>query len=58
MNYLKKSSSKKISTICDECKEITREADALYDTTSKPQRRLCRACFSEWIGVDLTGVRL
>lgn len=53
-----KPSGKKITSVCDDCKQLLREADAVYATWFKPSKRLCRACFSKEIDIDLTGVKL
>ena len=50
--------SKRITSTCDNCKVLLRKADTFRTTNETPNRNLCRKCFSEWLGIDLTGVRL
>lgn len=43
----------KIQTKCDNCKKLLREANAYYTLGEVPNRRLCKRCFNEWIGLEV-----
>lgn len=44
-----KSSGKKITSTCDDCKLLLREAQAYY--TLAPKRRLCRLCMAKYLDI-------
>ena len=44
-----KPSGKKISTTCDDCKQLLREAQAYYTLEGK---RLCRICMAKYLDIQ------